>query len=168
MILLIDLDNTLVDRRLAFGLWAQAFIAEVGGTDADTAWLLAEDRDGYRPREALARAILDRFPMGLGCDELDGRLLHEHVQAIELSSRLPSGVRRPPVGPVRPGWSATTPAQTSQAPRTAASTPGGSATPPTGPSTGLRRSAGARRPKCSKPVSEQRFRSPPGLQSMIT
>ena len=81
---MIDLDNTLVDRRAAFGTWVSAFIAEVGGMDADIAWMLAVDRDGYQPRASLAQALLDRFHLAATPNQLDDRLLHEHVELIEL------------------------------------------------------------------------------------
>jgi len=73
----VDLDNTLVDRRAAFDTWVSALVAEIGGTDADIAWLLAEDRDGYQPRAALAQAVLDRFQLMSTRDQLVDRLLHE-------------------------------------------------------------------------------------------
>lgn len=82
MILLADLDNTLVDREAAFGAWISAFIEEVGGSDDDAAWLSAEDANGYRPREALADLVIDRFQLAVGREQLVERLLHEHVELI--------------------------------------------------------------------------------------
>ena len=92
MIVLIDLDNTLVDRRAAFDTWVSAFVAEIGGTDADTAWLLAEDRDGYQPRAALAQAVLDRFQLTSTPGQLVDRLLYEHVDLIELLPGVRAGL----------------------------------------------------------------------------
>jgi FMN phosphatase YigB (HAD superfamily) len=65
-LLLIDLDNTLVDRAGAFDRWAREFMSarevasagEVasarGGGAADAEWLVAADRDGLESRERLA------------------------------------------------------------------------------------------------------------------
>ncbi|GAA0536603.1 hypothetical protein GCM10010172_17470 [Paractinoplanes ferrugineus] len=60
MLLLIDLDNTLVDRRSAFASWAAARFGR-----AQVAWLAEVDGDGYAPREVVAAKIADRF----GVDE---------------------------------------------------------------------------------------------------
>ncbi|WP_116952953.1 HAD family hydrolase [Jiangella endophytica] len=63
-LLLLDLDNTLLDRAAAFRSWAEDFAGGLDGSDADVAWLIEADRDGYEPREAFARAILERFGLG--------------------------------------------------------------------------------------------------------
>lgn len=80
MILLADLDNTLVDRRAAFDEWISVFVEEVGGNNEDAGWLSAEDADGYRPRGVLAELVIDRFHLDMGRDQLVERLLHEDVE----------------------------------------------------------------------------------------
>jgi putative hydrolase of the HAD superfamily len=60
-LLLVDLDNTLLDRAGAFGRWAREFASARGGSAADAQWLVAADRDGLEPRERLAAIISDRF-----------------------------------------------------------------------------------------------------------
>ena len=67
-LLLVDLDNTLIDRAGAFGRWAREFAAARGGSAADAQWLVAADRDGLEPRERLAAIISERFGLG-GCGE---------------------------------------------------------------------------------------------------
>jgi putative hydrolase of the HAD superfamily len=62
-LLLVDLDNTLIDRTGAFARWAGAFVASRGGSRADEEWLIAADRDGYEDRERLAAMIAERFWM---------------------------------------------------------------------------------------------------------
>ena len=47
---MLDLDNTLVDRRGAFTTWASDFVAGLDGDSSDLEWLIAADKDGYRPR----------------------------------------------------------------------------------------------------------------------
>lgn len=94
--MLVDLDNTLVDRRAAFSTWASTFVAEVGGSAEDQAWLLVEDADGYRPRAALAEAVIDRFRLSLGRDQLVERLLQEYVELIRPFPGVPSGLEALP------------------------------------------------------------------------
>nr|WP_296072966.1 HAD family hydrolase [uncultured Actinoplanes sp.] len=56
MLLLIDLDNTLIDRRAAFKRWSDSRYGP-----AHTPWLIEADRDGYAPRPALAARMAERF-----------------------------------------------------------------------------------------------------------
>jgi putative hydrolase of the HAD superfamily len=56
MLLLIDLDNTLIDRRAAFKSWAESRYGE-----SEVPWLVEADRDGYEPRENLASKIAARY-----------------------------------------------------------------------------------------------------------
>jgi putative hydrolase of the HAD superfamily len=65
-LLLVDLDNTLIDREGAFARWAREFAAARAGTEADAQWLVAADKDGLESRERLAAMIGERFG-------LDGR-----------------------------------------------------------------------------------------------
>ncbi|WP_219816325.1 HAD family hydrolase [Arthrobacter sp. ZGTC412] len=81
-----DLDNTLVDRASAFNLWAPDFVRSLGRVDSETAWLIAADRDGYEPRESLARAIEERFETGLAVEALVEKLLYDHVDLMTLDS----------------------------------------------------------------------------------
>ena len=67
-LLLVDLDNTLVDRAGAFDRWAREFTSEPGGASAGgvggagyAEWLVAADRDGLESRERLAAMIGERF-----------------------------------------------------------------------------------------------------------
>jgi putative hydrolase of the HAD superfamily len=60
-LLLVDLDNTLIDRAGAVDRWAQEFAAAHGRDTADAAWLVTADRDGLEPRERLAGMIAERF-----------------------------------------------------------------------------------------------------------
>lgn len=86
MLLLVDLDNTLVDRAAAFDLWASNFVRSLGGAASDAAWLIAADQDGYEPKGSLARAIEKRFETGLGVEALIGKLLFDHVSLMTLDS----------------------------------------------------------------------------------
>ncbi|MBU2670112.1 HAD family hydrolase [Actinoplanes bogorensis] len=56
MLLLIDLDNTLIDRAAAFKAWARTRFG-----DTEVPWLVEQDRDGYRPKDELAPVIAARY-----------------------------------------------------------------------------------------------------------
>jgi putative hydrolase of the HAD superfamily len=71
-LLLVDLDNTLIDRAGAVDRWAREFAAARGGDAGDAQWLVAADRDGLEERERLAAMIADRF--GLDPRERAGML----------------------------------------------------------------------------------------------
>jgi HAD superfamily hydrolase (TIGR01549 family) len=90
VLLLFDLDNTLIERSGAFGRWAEQFIAEIGGDPDDLAWLIKADADGYTPRSHLADAMLDRFGLSHTTEHLVGRLMTEHVEIIEAVPGVPA------------------------------------------------------------------------------
>ena len=58
MLLLIDLDNTLIDRTAAFKAWATSRFGR-----SEVPWLVTADRDGYEPRERLALLIAQRYAL---------------------------------------------------------------------------------------------------------
>lgn len=60
-LLLLDLDNTLVDRDAAFRLAAADFLAEHGLPASDLTWLMAMDAGGYTARDDLAEAMTGRY-----------------------------------------------------------------------------------------------------------
>jgi putative hydrolase of the HAD superfamily len=65
-LLLLDLDNTLIDRTGAFRRWAERYVTRLGGGEADVAWLITVDRDGYLPRAEVAEAMRTRFGLTAG------------------------------------------------------------------------------------------------------
>ncbi|MFG2783096.1 HAD family hydrolase [Streptomyces prunicolor] len=60
-LLMLDLDNTLVDRDAAFGEAVREFLAAHGLPAADLTWLLSADASGYTPRRDVARAMTERY-----------------------------------------------------------------------------------------------------------
>ncbi|MBO1329675.1 HAD family hydrolase [Streptomyces sp. VRA16 Mangrove soil] len=60
-LLLLDLDNTLIDRDAAFRAAMAAFLADHGLPAEDLARLMALDADGYTPRPAVAEAMTRRY-----------------------------------------------------------------------------------------------------------
>ncbi|KUL41226.1 hydrolase [Actinoplanes awajinensis subsp. mycoplanecinus] len=60
-LLLVDLDNTLIDRDAAFRSAVAVFLADHGLADADVAWVMSADASGYTARDVLAAALTDRY-----------------------------------------------------------------------------------------------------------
>jgi hypothetical protein len=73
-LLLVDLDNTLIDRAGAVDRWAREFASARDGDAEDAEWLADADRDGLEPRERFARMIAERF--GLDAQD-EGAMLAE-------------------------------------------------------------------------------------------
>jgi len=61
-LLLLDLDNTLLDRATAFRAWASVFLRDVG-VPADLDWLVDADADGLTSRYELADVLRDRYAL---------------------------------------------------------------------------------------------------------
>jgi putative hydrolase of the HAD superfamily len=60
-LLLLDLDNTLIDRDGAFRVAVTGFLQDHELPAADTGWLMRLDASGYTPRAEVARAINRRY-----------------------------------------------------------------------------------------------------------
>ena len=73
-LLLLDLDNTLLDRAQAFSTWAQRFLGELGAPARDLDWLVDVDGDGFVPRWDVAEAIRDRYDLRARCEDLVERM----------------------------------------------------------------------------------------------
>src|SRR4051794_24238001 len=69
-LLLIDLDNTLIDRTACFRGWAQGFAAANRLPDDALAWLEEADGDGFVPRPDFLRAVRERFALDADVDAL--------------------------------------------------------------------------------------------------
>ncbi|WP_320066922.1 HAD family hydrolase [Micromonospora sp. RTGN7] len=83
-LLLLDLDNTLLDRAGPFRAWGERFLADVGAQGADIDWLLSMDADGLADRWDVADAIRDRY--GLLISSLD--LVEELYEGVLANTRL--------------------------------------------------------------------------------
>ena len=99
MLILIDLDNTLVDRSAAFGRWSAEWAPAHGGGPDDVDWLIATDNDGYEPRERFADRIGERF--GVPADRVLAELRAGLVDELELNKE----VGRALTQAVAAGWS---------------------------------------------------------------
>lgn len=68
-LLLIDLDNTLVDREACFARWAEAFVAEHELAHA-VPWLVEHDAGGYTPRHLFFERVRAHFGVAHSVKEL--------------------------------------------------------------------------------------------------
>ena len=68
-LMMLDLDNTLIDRDAAFRSAAVDFLAARELPTDDLARLLEADASGYAPRETLAAAIAARYPNEVTIEE---------------------------------------------------------------------------------------------------
>jgi putative hydrolase of the HAD superfamily len=73
-LLLLDLDNTLLDREQAFLAWAGHFLADLDAPAADLDWLQEVDGDGFVPRHEVAAAIRDRYGLRASVEAIVDRL----------------------------------------------------------------------------------------------
>ncbi|WP_328584792.1 HAD family hydrolase [Streptomyces sp. NBC_00370] len=60
-LLLLDLDNTLVDRDAAFRTAVADFLAQHGLPETDVAWVMTCEASGYTPRHEVAAALTHRY-----------------------------------------------------------------------------------------------------------
>ncbi|WP_102157985.1 HAD family hydrolase [Zhihengliuella halotolerans] len=86
MLILVDLDNTLIDRSAGFTAWAEAFVHSINGDPADVEWLVEVDRDGYADRAAVAQAMKDRFALNQSVDAVVDLLLFDHLSFLTVES----------------------------------------------------------------------------------
>ncbi|MBO3732470.1 HAD family hydrolase [Glycomyces niveus] len=64
-LVMIDLDNTLIDRDGAFRLGVTEFLAAHRLPAEDVDWVMGVDASGYATRSTVAQAIIERYPVGL-------------------------------------------------------------------------------------------------------
>jgi putative hydrolase of the HAD superfamily len=80
---LFDLDNTLIDRQLAFRKWACSFATDRGlGPDA-VEFLCEADKDGFATRGAVFEAARERFGLTEPVAELIARYRTEYPQMFQ-------------------------------------------------------------------------------------
>lgn len=60
-LLLLELDDTLLDRAGPFRAWGERFLADIGAPATDIDWLVAVDADGLTDRWDVADAIRNRY-----------------------------------------------------------------------------------------------------------
>jgi putative hydrolase of the HAD superfamily len=93
-LLLLDLDDTLVDRAGAYRRWATSFAAR-HGRERDADWLVESDDGGNAPREQLAGLIRARFGLAdVSSDALVDELRRGLVENMRLDRHVPPALDR--------------------------------------------------------------------------
>ncbi len=83
-LLLLDLDNTLIDRDAAFSAWIRRVATGAGAPDSAVDEVLAVDDSGYGDREDVAEAMRRLLGLDDHTETLVDRIRHEHVEFVEL------------------------------------------------------------------------------------
>jgi putative hydrolase of the HAD superfamily len=86
-LLLLDLDNTLLDRESAFHAFASALLTDIGAPEADVDWLVATDNDGFASRYEVADALRLRYGLSATVVEIvevlrEGILAHTKLDPL--------------------------------------------------------------------------------------
>ncbi|MEO3743222.1 HAD-IA family hydrolase [Plantactinospora sp. B5E13] len=92
-LLLLDLDNTLLDRAGPFRHWAEGFLAEIGAPKSDVEWLLSVDADGLTNRWDVADAIRDRYALRIPSIDLVEALYDGVVENTRLDPLIACALR---------------------------------------------------------------------------
>ncbi|MFF8957679.1 HAD family hydrolase [Streptomyces sp. NPDC014894] len=100
-LLMIDLDNTLVDRDAAFRAAAGAFLAERALPATDVEWVMSVDANGYAPRPEVARAMAERYGAALPQSAVRAFLDRGSADRVVLSEAVRDALAKAVAG----GWS---------------------------------------------------------------
>jgi putative hydrolase of the HAD superfamily len=92
-LLLLDLDNTLVDRAGAFHAWGSRFLAGIGAPPYDVDWLVDADADGLTSRWDLADALRERYRLRESALDLIDEIHEGMLDAIKLDPMVGAALR---------------------------------------------------------------------------
>ncbi|MBB5873092.1 putative hydrolase of the HAD superfamily [Allocatelliglobosispora scoriae] len=92
-LLLLDLDNTLIDRLGAFRAWGSRFLAEIGAPDYDIDWLLDLDADGLTSRWDVAEGIRQRYDLLVSIVDLVEELYQGAIEYTKLDPMVGAALR---------------------------------------------------------------------------
>jgi len=91
---LFDLDNTLVDRQLAYGRWARGFAAH-RGLGSEAVQVLAEsDEDGFAPRQAVFEAVRQACGLAESVEQLIAEYRIEYPKFFQPDHSVLSALQR--------------------------------------------------------------------------
>lgn len=93
-LLLLDLDDTLIDRTAAFRLGVVDLLARYELPAADLDWVLRLDAGGEAPREAVAAAMVHRYGLTLPVATLVAQLRRAVVEHVTLAETTRRSLRR--------------------------------------------------------------------------
>jgi putative hydrolase of the HAD superfamily len=91
--LLLDLDNTLIDRIGAFRVWGESFLARLGAPAYDIDWLLDVDADGLTSRWDVADALRERYDLRVPVLDLVDEIREGVVGLIRLDPMVAAALR---------------------------------------------------------------------------
>ncbi|MFP5319904.1 MAG: HAD family hydrolase [Acidimicrobiia bacterium] len=100
MLLLCDLDDTVVDRAGAFRAWAEGFVDERGLPPDALGWLIEHDDDGYRDRPDFFARVRDHFGLANGAAELEREFYRVFPGLFRCDPAVADALRRARAG----GW----------------------------------------------------------------
>ncbi|GAB3940255.1 HAD family hydrolase [Micromonospora vulcania] len=92
-LLLLDLDNTLLDRAGPFRRWGERFLAGIDAPPTDIDWLISIDADGLTDRWDLADAIRDRYELRIPSIDLVEELHDGVVEQTRLDPLIACALR---------------------------------------------------------------------------
>ncbi|MDX3230750.1 HAD family hydrolase [Streptomyces sp. ME19-01-6] len=84
-LLMLDLDNTLVDRDAAFSDAVAAFLTKHGLPATDLTWVMTVDAGGYTARHDVAAAMTDRYEDAVPATEIHALLDHGAADRVVLT-----------------------------------------------------------------------------------
>jgi putative hydrolase of the HAD superfamily len=90
MLVMVDLDNTLLDRHAAVAAWIDEFVLERALPSGAAEWIMTQDRDGYADRRSVFGMIRDKFKLGSSAESL---LADYRQRVVELSSLTPGAAQ---------------------------------------------------------------------------
>ena len=99
-LLLLDLDDTLVDRGRIFGQWVADFTRPNGVSDQDLAWIAALDGGGLTPREDFFAGVVQRLGLSAAVPDLVDEWTHDFPARY----RCDPGVREGLIDARAQGW----------------------------------------------------------------
>jgi putative hydrolase of the HAD superfamily len=92
-LLMLDLDNTLVDRDAAFREAGEELLAAHGLPAAEIDWLMGVDRSGYASRREVATALRERHP-GLDPAAVESLIDTGAAERVRLTEPVRASLRR--------------------------------------------------------------------------
>jgi hypothetical protein len=92
-LLLLDLDDTLVDRAGAFRTWAQRFVHQHGGSDTDVDRLVRLDAGGLAERESVAAGLRELLDIDVVLEDLIDAMLVGVVDESRSSEAIRASLR---------------------------------------------------------------------------
>jgi putative hydrolase of the HAD superfamily len=89
-LVILDLDNTLIDRAASFERWTAEFVAYHGLDPGERAWLRTQDGDGFVARAAFMTAIRRRYGLDAPLEGLLEEYRARIVALVEVDPGVPA------------------------------------------------------------------------------